>query len=258
MRVNRPEVTTASNPRTPNPVRHDWQLTRVRVERTGSARRAIEGYCSRQSVQAGESLDIMVSTNRRRRVRDRDLPHGLLRRPRRPAHDEARAVGGQGPARSRRRARKNLHECHWEPAASLTIPERLAQRRLSRPAHDARRRRHRALLAELRRLHRPRRPPRRHPVPVLRQHLAGVQPLAEQLSRSTPIPRGAQGPWADVSLRPPLRPRGAVHGVVNDPLSRSARANSCRSSSRWRTGSRSTATTSPTAPTATCSPPTTG
>ena len=41
----------------------DWQLTRVRLDSTKGFRSPmIEGYCSRQSVKAGETLDIMVST----------------------------------------------------------------------------------------------------------------------------------------------------------------------------------------------------
>jgi hypothetical protein len=42
----------------------DWQLTRVRPDSAGEVRTSlIEGYCSRQSVSAGESIDIHVSTN---------------------------------------------------------------------------------------------------------------------------------------------------------------------------------------------------
>jgi len=42
----------------------DWQLTRVRLDKTGGHRApAIEGYCSRQSVKAGETLDFMISVN---------------------------------------------------------------------------------------------------------------------------------------------------------------------------------------------------
>src|SRR5690349_19790149 len=41
----------------------DWQLTRVRLDKTTGFRSPwIEGYCSRQSVEAGETIDIMVST----------------------------------------------------------------------------------------------------------------------------------------------------------------------------------------------------
>ena len=42
----------------------DWQLTRVRLNKSGGLRSPwIEGYCSKQSVEAGESIDIMVSTD---------------------------------------------------------------------------------------------------------------------------------------------------------------------------------------------------
>ena len=41
----------------------DWQLTRVRLDSKGFRSAAIEGYCSRQSVLAGQTLDIMVSTD---------------------------------------------------------------------------------------------------------------------------------------------------------------------------------------------------
>src|SRR5262245_27019353 len=44
----------------------DWQLTRVKIDRleksTGFRSSLIEGYCSHQSVQAGDTLHIMVST----------------------------------------------------------------------------------------------------------------------------------------------------------------------------------------------------
>jgi hypothetical protein len=40
----------------------DWQLTRIRLDKNDGYRSpSIEGYCSRQSVKAGESLDIFVS-----------------------------------------------------------------------------------------------------------------------------------------------------------------------------------------------------
>src|SRR5882724_5556410 len=42
----------------------DWQLTRVRLDKaTGVRSSVIEGYCSKQSVLAGEALHIFVSTN---------------------------------------------------------------------------------------------------------------------------------------------------------------------------------------------------
>src|SRR5262249_5964777 len=42
----------------------DWQLTRVKLDKGMASFRTslIEGYCSHQSVQAGDTLKIMVST----------------------------------------------------------------------------------------------------------------------------------------------------------------------------------------------------
>src|SRR5688572_12964524 len=42
----------------------DWQLTRVRLDKDVRGFRSpwIEGYCSQQSVEAGETLNVMVST----------------------------------------------------------------------------------------------------------------------------------------------------------------------------------------------------
>src|SRR5947209_1274811 len=41
----------------------DWQLTRVRLDKGNGYRSPlIEGYCSRQSVRAGDTLQFMVST----------------------------------------------------------------------------------------------------------------------------------------------------------------------------------------------------
>src|SRR6478609_7870256 len=63
-------ITQANEPTTkPNPVQIenalpgslDWQLTRVRSQKLRSP--WIEGYCSKQSVKAGESIDISVSTD---------------------------------------------------------------------------------------------------------------------------------------------------------------------------------------------------
>src|SRR5260221_14696163 len=42
----------------------DWQLTRLRLDRAGGFRSPwIEGYCSHQSIEAGRTLEIKVSTN---------------------------------------------------------------------------------------------------------------------------------------------------------------------------------------------------
>ena len=42
----------------------DWQLTKIRLDKRNGFRSPwIEGYCSKQSVAAGETIDIMVSTD---------------------------------------------------------------------------------------------------------------------------------------------------------------------------------------------------
>ena len=47
----------------------DWQLTRVRVDGKGFRSPWIEAYCSRQSVKAGDSIEVMVSTDPARQFR---------------------------------------------------------------------------------------------------------------------------------------------------------------------------------------------
>lgn len=56
-----PDLIAAENAK---PGSRDWQLSRIRLDKsTGVRASAIEGYCSKQSVLAGESIDIMVSTS---------------------------------------------------------------------------------------------------------------------------------------------------------------------------------------------------
>ncbi len=45
----------------------DWQLTRVRINAGSYRTTLIEGYCSHQSITAGETLSIYVSTDPIRR-----------------------------------------------------------------------------------------------------------------------------------------------------------------------------------------------
>ena len=80
----------------------DWQLTRVRPDGGGFRSPWIEGYCSKQSVRAGETIDIMVSTRSAAAVPGRDLPHGVLRRARGAAR--SRNSGRSRARRSRTRS----------------------------------------------------------------------------------------------------------------------------------------------------------
>jgi hypothetical protein len=104
------------------PGARDWQLTRVRLDKTGGIRSpAIEGYCSRQSVLAGERLDIFVSCRPASRFTIEIFRTGYyggagarLMSTLGPLQGESQPEPPMGDAR--------LHECRWMPSASVTIP----------------------------------------------------------------------------------------------------------------------------------------
>ena len=101
----------------------DWQLTRVRVQPSGGVRCPwIEGYCSRQSVAAGESLDIMVSTNPPQRFVIEIFRSGYY------DGRGARLMAKLGPFKGQTQptpdvGEKRIRECLWQPATSLVIPD---------------------------------------------------------------------------------------------------------------------------------------
>ena len=101
----------------------DWQLTRVRLDRRGGFRSPwIEGYCSRQSVKAGDRLDIMVSTDPAERFTIEIFRTGYY------GGRGARLMTTLGPFQGRKQAlpevgTKNLRECRWEPSATIQIPD---------------------------------------------------------------------------------------------------------------------------------------
>jgi hypothetical protein len=101
----------------------DWQLTRVRLDKTGGFRAPdIEGYCSRQSVKAGEKLDIFVNTKAKRFSMD-VFRTGYY------AGRGARLMSTLGPFDGKEQpipppvGDKRLRECRWESATTLTIPD---------------------------------------------------------------------------------------------------------------------------------------
>jgi hypothetical protein len=101
----------------------DWQLTRVRLDKTAGFRSPlIEGYCSRQSVKAGESLDIFVSTKPAARFHVEIFRTGYY------GGRGARLMKTLGPFDGTEQpvppmGEKRLHECRWKSSVSLTIPE---------------------------------------------------------------------------------------------------------------------------------------
>lgn len=118
----RPNLIREENAR---PGATDWQLTRVRLdERAGFRASDIEGYCSRQSVSAGETLEIFVSAK---------VPGEFTLEIFRTGY-----YGGKGarlmktigplpvkpqPTPEPTRGDRHLHECLWEPSIKLDIPE---------------------------------------------------------------------------------------------------------------------------------------
>ena len=117
----------------------DWQLTRVKVADGGCRSASIEGYCSKQSVKAGEAIDIMVSTNPARAFRVEFFRTGYYGgRGARLLKTIDRVEGMTQPDPTP--GEKDLHECRWKASLSLTIPDNwLSGVYLGRPAkiqHD--------------------------------------------------------------------------------------------------------------------------
>ncbi len=100
----------------------DWQLTRVRADKSDGYRAPdIEGYCSKQSVAAGETLEIMVSTNPPQQFIIEIFRTGYY------GGRGARLMTKLGPFNGETQpdpqpGEKNLCECQWKPSARLTIP----------------------------------------------------------------------------------------------------------------------------------------
>ncbi|MCB1212419.1 MAG: hypothetical protein KDK97_24055, partial [Verrucomicrobiales bacterium] len=101
----------------------DWQLTRMRLDKAEGVRSPmIEGYCSRQSVRAGEPLEIFVSTQPAARFKMEVFRTGYY------GGRGARLTGEYGPFEGKPQTvpevgEMRLRECVWEKSLSLTIPE---------------------------------------------------------------------------------------------------------------------------------------
>lgn len=102
----------------------DWQLTRVRINRGEYRSSLIEGYCSHQSIAAGQTLSIFVSTEPARQFHIDIYRMGYYggagarhMTTLGPLTGKTQPVPEMGPAPAR------LRECRWEPSAVLKIPE---------------------------------------------------------------------------------------------------------------------------------------
>ena len=104
------------------PGTRDWQLTRVRLDKTGGIRSPlIEGYCSKQSVLVGQALDIMVSVRPATQFKIEIFRTGYY------GGAGARLMTTLGPFSGQPQpeppvGEKRLRECRWEPSTTLKIP----------------------------------------------------------------------------------------------------------------------------------------
>ncbi len=100
----------------------DWQLTKVRLDKYGGYRSpVIEGYCSHQSIEAGQKLEIFVSTNPPSRFRIEIFRTGYY------GGLGARLMTALGPVQGKVQpdpdvGLNRVRECRWEPSAELKIP----------------------------------------------------------------------------------------------------------------------------------------
>lgn len=100
----------------------EWQLTKVWPNKAKGYRSAlVEGYASHQSVEAGQTLNIFVSTNPVRRVTIDFFRMGYY------GGAGARHMKQLGPLPTVTQpdppvAPKRLRECEWQPTTSLKIP----------------------------------------------------------------------------------------------------------------------------------------
>ena len=200
------------------PGARDWQLTRVKLdEATGVRTSLIEGYCSKQSVAAGETIDIMVSTKPARPFQIEIFRTGYyggrgarLMTKLGPFDGQPQPVPEIGP--------KNLHECKWKASTQLTIPADWPSgvylgRLTTIPPDDtvAAWQRYGIFIVKDDR-----------PADVLCQCSDNTWQAYNQWPDKYSVythPKGNQGPWADVSFDRPYGRYAQYTSVVNDPLS---------------------------------------
>lgn len=192
----------------------DWQLTRVRVDGDGFRSPWIEGYCSRQSVSAGESVDVMVSCNPARTFRLELFRMGYY------GGKGARLVKSYGPLEATTQptpkpGEKNLHECRWQPSLTIDIPEDWLSgvyigRLTTIPKEgEAYWQSHIVFVVRDNR-----------PADILFQVSDNTWQAYNRWPNNYSIythPKGVQGPWADVSFDRPYAREAQHNGVVDDP-----------------------------------------
>ena len=195
----------------------DWQLTRVRPDRDGQRTPFIEGYCSKQSVKTGESIDIMVSTDQKVQFEIEIFRTGYY------GGCGARLMQKLGPFEGysqpvSKPGLKNLHECKWKPTTSLVIPDDWLSgvylgRLTTLPGDDKTPYWQSYIIFIV---------PDERPADILFQCSDNTWQAYNRWPNNYSVythPKGVEGPWADVSFDRPYGRQSQYTGIVNDPLS---------------------------------------
>ena len=102
----------------------DWQLTRVRINKGKFRTSLIEGYCSHQSISAGQTLQIFVSAEPARKFTLDIYRMGYY------SGTGARLMTTLGPLPGKTqpvppigKEPGRLRECKWEPSTEIPIPQ---------------------------------------------------------------------------------------------------------------------------------------
>jgi hypothetical protein len=198
-----------------NPGATDWQLTRPRLDATAGFRSPwIEGYCSRQSVKAREKIAFLVSTNPPAQFKIEIFRTGYY------GGRGARLMRTLGPFQGTtqpmpKSGEKNLHECRWEPCATLMIPDDWISGvylgRLSLITNDPAKGKWQSYVVFIVRDDRP--------ADILLQCSDNTWQAYNRWPDKYSIythPKGTQGPWADVSFD---RPYAKYAQIYENPQS---------------------------------------
>ncbi len=200
------------------PGSRDWQLTRVALQSVSGVRgKYIEGYCSKQSVAAGDSIDISVSTDPPARYLIEIFRTGYY------GGRGARLMTTLGPFDGVKQTNptpgeKNLHECRWSASTTLKIPADWVSGvylgRLTILPKDETQAPWQSYVIFIVKDDRP--------ADVLFQCSDNTWNAYNAWPSNYSVythPKGNQGPWADVSFDRPYGRYAQFNSVVNDPLS---------------------------------------
>ena len=195
----------------------EWQLTRVRPDESLQRTPYIEGYCSKQSVKAGERLDIMVSTSPVQSYKLDIYRTGYY------SGTGARLMKTIGPLAGKQQeipvpGDKNIHECKWDVSTSITIPKDWISgvylgKLMTLPTSEDQPYWESYIIFIVK---------DDRPVDILFQCSDNTWQAYNRWPSNYSLytnPKGVEGPWSAVSFDRPYGRQSQFMGIVNDPLS---------------------------------------